>query len=568
MRWFHLHCIGEYDARVETGEWYCADCAVDSFVKQEQEVHHSQMEQQIGDALIDLTGDHEMSDPEEEAEQEELVSDSLSGIFLGEQAALRSQSPSPELELQATTGSALDVEQQTGNALMDLTGDHEMSDPGEEVEQEELVSDGLPGTFVGEQAALRSQSPSPELDLQGPTGSALDAEIAEAVLDELPAREEDVIEHISSASPVPRVRTGSTSPLKRKKDASGEQGDTSPRKRSKTTPDHDSALPQSGDQAAPAQLESSVNITQPETTPPVSRQASPQESRHSTPQASRQPSPQASPVPEIAAPEEENASAALPDVDEEAIVILSGADREETPLNILPSIEEAPIIFPATHSEVPTQDADLEEEEAPIQDATSDHEADHEVDQAEDQESHMCRPDHLCIVDNDNTGLMVACDGNCTGQWYHYQCVGLTVKPKSSRDWFCPECRAERRNAKKRATQQGQPSNAPASQPATQQAQPATEISRASRSKRAAKQTVEPEYCTCGTPADNDMIACDRHCAKEWFHFACVGLTAETVPEGDWYCDECQIEQERKKKKKGKNTKREKKKAVRRKAQN
>jgi hypothetical protein len=495
-RWFHLPCIGNYDARVETGEWYCADCAVDSFVEQEHE--------------------HEQ-----------------------EQEVCHSQ-----------------IEQQIANALIDLTGDHEMSDPDEEVEQEELVSNGLPGTFLGEQADVRSQSPSPELDLQDPTGSALDAEIAEVALDELPAREQEVIEHISSASPVPRVRTRSTSPLKRK-DTSDKHADMSPRKRSKTTPDHDPALPQSGDQAAPAQLEFSVNFTQPETTLPVARQASLQESRHSTPQASRQPSPQGSPIPEMAAPVEYNAFVALADGDEEATVILSGADREETPLNILPSIEDAPTILPATHSEAPTQDAGPGEDDAPIEDAASDREAE----EAEEEESHMCRPDGLCIVGNENNGPMVACDGTCTGQWYHYQCVNLTVKPKSSRDWFCPECRAERRNAKKRATQQGQSSNAPTSQPATQQVQPATELSRASRSKRAAKQTVEPEYCTCGTPADNDMIACDGHCAKEWFHFACVGLTAETVPEGDWYCDECQIEQERKKK--SKNPRREKKKAVR-----
>jgi hypothetical protein len=43
-------------------------------------------------------------------------------------------------------------------------------------------------------------------------------------------------------------------------------------------------------------------------------------------------------------------------------------------------------------------------------------------------------------------------------------------------------------------------------------------------------------------------------------------LTAETVPDGEWYCDECQIEQDRKKKKKSKDPRREKKKAVRRKA--
>ena len=40
-----------------------------------------------------------------------------------------------------------------------------------------------------------------------------------------------------------------------------------------------------------------------------------------------------------------------------------------------------------------------------------------------------------------------------------------------------------------------------------------------------------PEYCICGTPADNDMIACDRpSCNAEWFHYVCVRLTAATIP--------------------------------------
>jgi hypothetical protein len=36
------------------------------------------------------------------------------------------------------------------------------------------------------------------------------------------------------------------------------------------------------------------------------------------------------------------------------------------------------------------------------------------------------------------------------------------------------------------------------------------------------------------------MVACDGEgCVGEWFHFACVGMTAETVPDGEWFCDEC-----------------------------
>ncbi|RMZ71092.1 hypothetical protein GMOD_00005594 [Pyrenophora seminiperda CCB06] len=48
------------------------------------------------------------------------------------------------------------------------------------------------------------------------------------------------------------------------------------------------------------------------------------------------------------------------------------------------------------------------------------------------------------------------------------------------------------------------------------------------------------EFCTCGTPGNNWMVACDGvGCAREWFHFECVGMTATTIPEGEWYCEEC-----------------------------
>jgi len=37
-----------------------------------------------------------------------------------------------------------------------------------------------------------------------------------------------------------------------------------------------------------------------------------------------------------------------------------------------------------------------------------------------------------------------------------------------------------------------------------------------------------------------EMVACDgEDCAGEWFHFACIGMTSKTVPEGEWFCDDC-----------------------------
>ncbi|XP_022088017.1 uncharacterized protein LOC110977844 [Acanthaster planci] len=36
------------------------------------------------------------------------------------------------------------------------------------------------------------------------------------------------------------------------------------------------------------------------------------------------------------------------------------------------------------------------------------------------------------------------------------------------------------------------------------------------------------------------MVACDASgCKIEWFHYQCVGLTADTIPSGSWYCDVC-----------------------------
>ena len=37
----------------------------------------------------------------------------------------------------------------------------------------------------------------------------------------------------------------------------------------------------------------------------------------------------------------------------------------------------------------------------------------------------------------------------------------------------------------------------------------------------------EPKYCRCQNVSYGEMVACDNNdCPIEWFHFACVGLTA------------------------------------------
>lgn len=36
------------------------------------------------------------------------------------------------------------------------------------------------------------------------------------------------------------------------------------------------------------------------------------------------------------------------------------------------------------------------------------------------------------------------------------------------------------------------------------------------------------------------MIACDGpDCETEWFHYNCVGITEDTIPNCTWFCNEC-----------------------------
>ena len=49
-----------------------------------------------------------------------------------------------------------------------------------------------------------------------------------------------------------------------------------------------------------------------------------------------------------------------------------------------------------------------------------------------------------------------------------------------------------------------------------------------------------PQYCVCGLPATSEMITCDAEtCKIEWFHFLCVGFTADTIPSEQWVCEFC-----------------------------
>lgn len=58
----------------------------------------------------------------------------------------------------------------------------------------------------------------------------------------------------------------------------------------------------------------------------------------------------------------------------------------------------------------------------------------------------------------------------------------------------------------------------------------------------------EPRYCVCQNVSYGDMVACDnRECPYEWFHYACVGITAP--PKGKWYCPQCTVSMKRRRQK-------------------
>ncbi|CAD6185265.1 unnamed protein product [Caenorhabditis auriculariae] len=55
-----------------------------------------------------------------------------------------------------------------------------------------------------------------------------------------------------------------------------------------------------------------------------------------------------------------------------------------------------------------------------------------------------------CICRQVSYGQMVACDGkNCSTEWFHFACVGVTEAPKGR--WYCEECKARNPRRKKQA---------------------------------------------------------------------------------------------------------------------
>lgn len=54
-----------------------------------------------------------------------------------------------------------------------------------------------------------------------------------------------------------------------------------------------------------------------------------------------------------------------------------------------------------------------------------------------------------CVCHQVSYGDMICCDNDaCDIEWFHFQCVSLTSKPKGK--WYCPNCRGDRSNQLKK----------------------------------------------------------------------------------------------------------------------
>lgn len=71
---------------------------------------------------------------------------------------------------------------------------------------------------------------------------------------------------------------------------------------------------------------------------------------------------------------------------------------------------------------------------------------------------------------------------------------------------------------------------------------PSAKMSAAAAAAQAQSNEDEPTYCYCNQVSYGEMVACDGdECEREWFHLACVNLTAP--PKGSWFCDACKKQQ-------------------------
>ncbi|CAB3977095.1 Chromatin modification-related YNG2 [Paramuricea clavata] len=60
------------------------------------------------------------------------------------------------------------------------------------------------------------------------------------------------------------------------------------------------------------------------------------------------------------------------------------------------------------------------------------------------------------------------------------------------------------------------------------------------KAKRESQQKQDP-FCLCGNDDNDEMVMCEnKKCKYQWFHYQCVVMTEDTVPDGEWFCPSCE----------------------------
>ncbi|KAF1943742.1 hypothetical protein EJ02DRAFT_453002 [Clathrospora elynae] len=452
--------------------------------------------------MPDLDGEHE--EEHDEVQQEEVASSGE--IIMAEQEDTREHG-----EVQQGEISSVDLPEAIMVEQKDVQ-EHK------EVQQEDLLSSDMPETFMTQDQDTYGQTPEPHPQVLD--SAALNVEMADSAPLDLLTPQKEHIQHSKSPEPILSPRWTSPAP----------------------------------------EVADEVIVAARNTPPASSRHTSPLlPSRHNTPRVKEEDvtaiatnlseeAPTGLPggseeAPVIHLDFDEEAPAFHPDADQQAPFIYPDADHlnfDDEALIIHPDVdEEAPLINPDADEEVTITDTDIDQD-ASIVYLGTDEEASPKI-VAPDQDAESIAEEaeatsQFCVegCGGDDAGPMIACDSNCTRQWFHYPCVGLTDATNPRGGWHCPSCRPA-------ATPKKRSRRSAANTDQKMHSHQATE------DKIRARGTGEPKYCIklCLSPANNNMIACDANCSQAWFHFECVGLKTSTVPEGSWYCPGCRLKEER-----------------------
>ena len=126
-----------------------------------------------------------------------------------------------------------------------------------------------------------------------------------------------------------------------------------------------------------------------------------------------------------------------------------------------------------------------------------------------------------CICRKHSFGKMIECE-ECK-EWFHFECVNIDEENVPD-EWICEDCEQKLKKDKTKKSP-----------------------NKKSRSNSSEKDVKEEKkvYCKCRKPSFGEMIECDQ--CKEWFHYECVDIDEDNVPE-DWICEECEKKLKKKKK--------------------